>query len=272
MLGIGSRNIPKRKIRLHLVQFATSVGKPLTTLRKLTALLATLRPKPGDTIVFPEMWPSGFSLEDKERLLSENQECRQWMEEYTKRHRCYMMGSMLQFASGKAYNEAYILGPRGKALATYRKIHLFEYGGEHLRFHPGNKIVCSDSPWGPIGLAVCYDLRFPELFRRLARAKARLVIVPSAWPRERLDHFLSLLKARAIENQCFMVGVNKVGPGVHEKPVKYGGHSVIFGPWGEKIVEMDSRSGIRSVELDFKCVESVRKRYPFLNSRVLKEC
>lgn len=262
----------KRKIRLHLVQFATLAGNPLATLRKLSSLLATLAPKPGDALVFPEMWPSGFSLEAKERLLNENQECLQWMQEYAKRHRCYLFGSMLHFASGHAYNEAYVLDTNGKALAKYRKIHLFEYGGEHRRFHPGNKVVSLDSPWGRIGLAICYDLRFPELFRRLARAKARLVIVPSAWPRERIDHFHSLLKARAIENQCFMVGVNKVGSGTHEKPVKYGGHSVIFGPWGEKIIEMDSRSGIRSLELDLKSVETVRKRYPFLNSRVLTTC
>lgn len=260
----------KQKIRLHLVQGPTSAGRPLASLEKFQELVAGLRPRAGDFLVFPEMWPSGFSLEEKNRLSQENARCRDWMKAYAKRHRCTLIGSMLELSGGRAYNQAYAIGPRGEALARYRKIHLFEFGGEHRHFSPGGLVVSFASPWGRIGLAVCYDLRFPELFRRLATQGARLVFVPSAWPRERLDHFLTLLKARAIENQCYMVGLNKVGPGRHEKAVVYGGHSAVFGPWGEKRAEMGARAGILSLELDLGDVEAVRRRYPFLKSRVLK--
>src|SRR5690606_17558717 len=117
------------------------------------------------------------------------------------------------------------------------------------------------SPWGRVGLAICYDLRFPELFRRLSRQGATVFLVPSAWPRERLDHFLSLLKARAIENQAYVVGVNKVGPGFHRKPVVYGGHSAAFDPWGKRLAELGSRSGHRSVELDMDYLRRILRRY-----------
>lgn len=259
----------KEKMRLHLVQCATVAGRPLATLAKLQALLAGIRARAGDVLVFPEMWPSGFSLAERSRLAEENAACREWLRDYARRFRCTLVGSMLELARGRAYNQAYAIGPRGETLATYRKIHLFEFGGEHRHFSPGRKVVSFPSSRGRIGLAVCYDLRFPELFRRLSKAGARLVFVPSAWPRERLDHFLALLKARAIENQCFVVGLNKVGPGRHERPLVYGGHSAVFGPWGKKLAEMGARAGVSSLELDLSEVERVRRRYPFLKSRVL---
>ena len=260
----------KQKMRLHLVQGSTSAGNPLASLKKFQILLEDLRPRVGDFLVFPEMWPSGFSLDEKEKLTKENSVCRAWIRDYAVNRRCTLIGSMLEIYQGRAYNQAYAIGPRGETLASYRKIHLFEFGGEHRHFSPGNKVISFPSPWGKIGLAVCYDLRFPELFRRLSELGTRIVFLPSAWPRERLDHFRTLLKARAIENQCFMVGLNKVGPGHHEKPVVYGGHSAIFGPWGEKLAEMGARAGILSVELEMAQVDRIRKLYPFLKSRVLR--
>ena len=259
----------KKKITLHLIQSATRAGQPLRTLKNFQARLTGLRIKRDDVLIFPELWASGFSLEDRDRLIRENALCLAWLRDFARQSRCYMVGSMLEMERGRAYNQAYLLDPRGRSLATYRKIHLFEYGGEHRRFRPGSKVVATTSPWGKLGLAICYDLRFPELFRSLSKQGARVVFVPSAWPRERRDHFLTLLKARAIENQCFMVGLNKVGPGLHERPVIYGGHSAVFGPWGEKLGEMGAGGGILSLSLDLSEVERIRGRYPFLKSRVL---
>jgi len=259
----------RKILRLHLLQFPTQAGQAFETLAGLQRLLQGKRIDKGDWLVFPEMWPSGFSVEDKNRLLAENARCAEWLGEFSGRHGCYLVGSMLEKSGPRAYNQAYVYGPRGRLLATYRKIHLFEYGGEHRRFMRGKKVITLSSPWGKLGLAICYDLRFPELFRRLNKLGARLIFVPSAWPRERLDHFLSLLKARAIENQCYIVGVNKVGPGTHEKPVVYGGHSAVFGPWGEKIAELGSGRKVLSLEIDLGEVDRIRKAYPFLKSRIL---
>ncbi|HCU24574.1 MAG TPA: carbon-nitrogen hydrolase [Deltaproteobacteria bacterium] len=258
-----------KRIRLHLVQFPSVLGSPLATLERLQKRLQNFRPRPGDWVLFPEMWPSGFSLENKERLRRENSLCRAWLRAFARRYRCYLSGSMLEMKNKRAFNTAYVFGPEGKRLASYQKIHLFEYGGEHRYFSAGTRPTVFSTPWGKIGLAICYDLRFPELFRILSRRGARLMLVPSAWPQERIDHFLSLLKARAIENLCFVAGINKVGPGLHQSAVTYGGHSAVFGPWGEKFGELGKRNGLLSVTLDLSEVERVRSRYPFLRSRVL---
>jgi omega-amidase len=258
-----------KKLRIHLLQIATVAGQPLRTLARLERRLAGFKPRPQDWLLFPEMWPSGFSLEGPDRLREENAVCFAWLQSYARHHQVYLAGSMLELVRKRGFNRAYVIGPKGELKAAYRKIHLFEHGGEHLRFSPGKETALFASPWGGIGLAICYDLRFPELFRQLSAQGAKVFLVPSAWPRERLDHFLSLLKARAIENQAYVVGVNKVGPGFHRGPVVYGGHSAAFDPWGKSLVEMNSRAGLRSVTLDLGYLSEIRRRYPFLRSRVL---
>ena len=258
-----------KKLRIHLLQFPTRSGQPLRSLARVERLLEGFSPRINDWLLFPEMWPSGFTIEEAQRLREENGICLRWLQDYARKRKVFLAGSMLELVGKRGFNRAYVIGPKGELEATYRKIHLFEHGGEHLRFSPGKKATLFASPWGGIGLAICYDLRFPELFRRLSRDGAQVFLVPSAWPRERLDHFLSLMKARAIENQAYVVGVNKVGKGFHQAPVLYGGHSAAFDPWGKNLAEMNSRSGLRTVELDLDFLRGLRRRYPFLKSRVL---
>ncbi|MCE9624412.1 MAG: hypothetical protein K8R69_03000 [Deltaproteobacteria bacterium] len=179
----------KETLGLHLVQFSTKAGGPAATLDGLQSLLKSLRPNPGDWLVFPEMWPSGFSVDHRAALARGNAECLAWLQNYARTRQCYLVGSMLELAKKRAYNSAYVITPSGKRLASYRKIHLFAYGGETRRFQAGKRVVAFSSPWGKIGLAVCFDLRFPELFRRLSKLGTRLIFLPSAWPKERLDHF-----------------------------------------------------------------------------------
>jgi Predicted amidohydrolase len=255
------------KTNIHLVQFASFNGQPLQTLRRVQAMLRSFRPRAGDWVLFPEMWPSGFLLEDVQRQKIENSFCYHWLKQYARRHRCYMVGSMLELSKKLSFNSAYLLGPRGQLLARYRKIHLFRLGEEHRKFKPGEKVVACQAPPAKVGLAICYDLRFPELFRQLSLRGAKWVIIPSAWPKARLDHFHTLLKARAIENQCFVIGANKIGH--HDSGIAYGGHSAAFGPWGEKLGELSSKPGILSLSLDFSEVRRVRREYPFLKSRIL---
>ncbi|HKY64405.1 MAG TPA: nitrilase-related carbon-nitrogen hydrolase [bacterium] len=258
-----------KKLRIHLIQFPTVAGRPLMTLARVSQRLSGFTPKAGDWLLFPEMWPSGFSLADAPRLQEETEACFSWLQAYARRFKAYLAGSMLELSGRRGFNRAYVIGPSGRLKASYRKIHLFEHGGEHRYFSPGKAPSLFTSPWGKIGLAICYDLRFPELFRRLSQEGAKIFLVPSAWPRERIDHFLSLLKARAIENQAYVVGVNKVGPGFHRAPLIYGGHSAAFDPWGGSLAQMDARPGRRTVELDMAHLEEIRRRYPFLRSRVL---
>lgn len=261
-------------MNIHLVQFASIDGEPLLTLEKLKEWLTAFKPKAQDWIVFPEMWPSSFNPQEFKKQEVENAFCFHWLKKYARDNQCYMTGSMLEIPHKgiqkkdikQAYNSTYLIDPQGKLITRYRKIHLFTLGQEHEKFIPGHHIRTVRFPWGKIGLAICFDLRFPELFRAHSKRGAQLIIIPSAWPKIRIDHWLTLLKARAIENQCFVAGVNKVGKDSHG--LTLGGHSAIFGPWGESVALLKNRPGICSVEINFEEVQKIRKQYPFLKSRV----
>ena len=97
-----------------------------------------------------------------------------------------------------------VINPEGELTARYDKIHLFSYAGENQHVSAGNKIITAQTPWGDIGLSICYDIRFCELYRALALMGSRIILVPSAFPQERIDHWHTLLRARAIENQLFV--------------------------------------------------------------------
>lgn len=257
-----------KKIKVHLVQFASCEAQPLKTADKLQKWLKSFSPEPASLVVFPEMWPSSFGNHEKERQIAENAHCFLWLKRYAKLHRCFMAGSMLEHKQNKSFNSAYLINPNGELSGSYRKIHLFAHWGEHERFAAGEEVMVCPFGSTKLGLAICYDLRFPELFRRLAELGSEVIIVPSAWPSNRLDHFKTLLKARAIENQCFVVGVNKVGPRSPE--IRYGGHSIVYGPWGESCGELGPSRGILSLDLDLARLAQIRQDYPFLKSRRLR--
>lgn len=171
----------------------------------------------------------------------------------------------------KMHNTALLFGPDGATLATYRKIHLFDIDApgavtnqESRRVSAGRDLVVADTPVGKLGLAICYDLRFPELFRHYALAGARLIFLPSAWPHPRLAHWRTLLRARAIENQMFVVACNRVGT---TDGTSFFGHSSVIDPWGELLVEAGEQAGLFTVDLDLTQVESIRERIPVFQDR-----
>lgn len=251
-----------KKLTLHLVQCPSIPAQPLKTLKGLKAILAERRIQAGDWVLLPEMWPALFFKGDRIRQRVENALCFHWLKDFARTHRCFLSGSMLEMPGRRIFNSAFVIGPTGKLLGSYRKIHLFPLTGEHRNFTPGNKIQVVKLPQGKLGLAICYDLRFPEMFRELSRRGARILFIPSAWPRERLDHFRALLKARAIENQCFVVAVNKCGP--ERDGLVFAGHSMVLDPWGRILGEMGARKGILRMTIDLGRVQEIRKRFPFL--------
>lgn len=257
--------IPKRLV-FHLVQFPSAYGEPLRTLKNLQKMLTRLSIKRGEWVVLPEMWPSSLAKKNLHQQQIENVFCFHWLKSFARDHACYMGGSMLEMPGKKAYNSVFIIDPEGKLLARYRKIHLFRLTGEHTKYQPGRTVRVAPFSWGKLGMAICFDLRFPELFRKMVARDARVILLPSAWPRERMGHFFTLLKARAIENQCFMVGVNKCG--MEKEGVVFGGHSMVIDPWGDILGELGGKKGVLKVTLDLSRVDRVRKQYPFLRDRV----
>ena len=173
----------------------------------------------------------------------------------------YLCGSILEAAEGRYFNTQIVCAPDGTFLSSYRKIHLFGLMNEPQFLAPGTAPVTVDLPWGKAGLSICYDLRFPEMFRSYATEGAQLILLSAEWPHPRLSHWRALLIARAIENQAFVAACNTFGPGNGNV---FCGHSMLVDPWGEVLVEADETAAVLCAEIDLHQADDIRKRYPFL--------
>jgi hypothetical protein len=181
------------------------------------------------------------------------------------------VGSLaLRFSPEKAVNRGFLIAPDGNILACYDKIHMFDIdlpGGESYResanYQPGESAVISDLPWGRIGLTICYDLRFPALYRALAESGASFLTIPSAFTRKTGEaHWHVLLRARAIETGCFVFAAAQAG--LHENKRETYGHSLIVAPWGEILAEGGVEPGVVLAEIDPAKVDAARKSVPSL--------
>jgi predicted amidohydrolase len=182
------------------------------------------------------------------------------------------IGSLALLASPeRAVNRSFLIGPDGMVIASYDKIHMFDIdlpGGESYResanYQPGETAVISDLPWGRIGLTICYDVRFPALYRALAEAGASFLTVPSAFTvRTGEAHWHTLLRARAIENGCFVFAAAQAG--THESKRQSYGHSLIVDPWGVVLAEGGAtETGVFMARIDPAKVETARKTVPSL--------
>jgi predicted amidohydrolase len=170
----------------------------------------------------------------------------------------------------RIYNTSVLIGPQGRCLAAYRKIHLFDIdirGGVRLieseSVAPGERTVVAETPLGRLGLSVCYDLRFPELYRELTLAGAQVLFVPAAFTAYTgPHHWLPLLRARAIENQCWVVAPAQVGQ--HNPRRRSHGETVIVDPWGAVVARKRRGEGLVAAEIDLARVEQVRRGLPCL--------
>ena len=176
-------------------------------------------------------------------------------------------------AGRKIRNSAVLLDPSGAVVSVYRKMHLFDVdvpGGRSFReseaIEPGGGPVVAQTPWGGLGLSVCYDVRFPELYRALAAGGARIVAVPSAFTVETgKDHWHVLLRARAIENQVFLLAPAQFG--VHGPSRSSYGHALVIDPWGVVLAECGDHEGVALARLDFDYQDRVRTALPVLTHR-----
>jgi predicted amidohydrolase len=178
-------------------------------------------------------------------------------------------------APGHIGNTSVLLDPDGIIRARYRKMHLFDVdvpGGQRFResdsIAAGDEVVVAETPWGGLGLSICYDLRFPELYRQLAARGARMMAVPSAFTRETgKDHWHVLLRARAIENQSFLLAPAQYG--FHGGKRSSYGHALVVDPWGVVLAECPDREGFALAYLDFEQQDEIRRNLPCLTHRRL---
>lgn len=253
------------KLRLSLGQMDIALGDVDANFERAREWTAEAAQNGSSLVVFPELWSTGYDLENWRKYASPLGEGMfAHLSDLAHEFKIAIAGSILEARNGRAYNTLALFDAEGKQRAVYRKIHLFRLMEEDRWLAPGDEAVIADAAWGPTGLGICYDLRFAELFRKYALNGAKMVILPAEWPGRRAYHWQTLLRARAIENQMFVVGVNRAGESSGER---FGGGSAVIDPWGEAVAEGGGDPALLHAEIDLALVDEVRKRIPVFEDR-----
>lgn len=216
--------------------------------------------------VLPELFTTGFCPTHLRRLAEPIPgPTTDLFAELSQRTHSYILGSILErMGNEKPRNTAFITNPQGELAARYSKIHLFTPSGERNFFTPGSDLDLFETEYGRFGVIICYDLRFPELSRALTLKGAEAIFVPAGWPTPRQHQWRILLQSRAIENQLFVVGANRVGS---DDFARYFGGSLIIDPFGSPLKEGGDAEEVVSAELDLASIQSAREKIPCLQDR-----
>ena len=260
-------------LTLTLVQMDCTLGEPAHNFARAEEFLAEAAQRGSNLVLLPELWSTAYDLGRAGELASPlahnagDGAPDNWfrrLAQMAQRHNVFMGGSILEARDGRYFNCFALYAPDGQLRATYRKLHLFRLMEEEKYLAQGSEAVLASLPWGDAGMAICYDLRFPELFRNYALRGASLMLIPAEWPQPRREHWRTLLRARAIENQCFVAACNRVG---ETNGSTFFGASAVIDPWGETLIEAGESEALLTVEIDLAQVEHVRKRIPVFEDR-----
>lgn len=256
------------KLRLALVQMHVDAGSPDANFERLEERLAEAvggGAKP-DLIMLPEMWNTGYALEQIESIADpEGERTKALLSGFARKHGVQIVGgSIAEKRAGGVYNTIYAFDERGELTDDYSKIHLFRLMDEEKYLQAGERLGTLTAGGIQAGMMICYDIRFPELARKLALNGAQALFVPAQWPNPRIHHWRTLLMARAIENQMFVIACNRCG---QSGETSFFGHSMIIDPWGEIIAEAGEQETVLRAEIDLALVEAVRAKIPVFEDR-----
>jgi omega-amidase len=245
---------------------AVALGQPEQNKATARSMAAQAAAQGADLLLLPELWATGYDLDRRDEYAAPLDAGHfALMADLAQAHRLYVAGTALEAnPDGQPYNTAALYGPDGARMGAYRKVHLWAPLGEVEHMTPGDALPAFDLPWGRVALAICYDLRFPELWRRYADAGAQLILIPAEWPSRRVEHWQLLLRARAVENQLFVAGCNRAGA---DTDGEFGGHSAVADPWAQVLVEAGPEPGLFVASLDLDDVARSRRLFPFLSDR-----
>jgi predicted amidohydrolase len=249
-------------LRVSLAQFDIIQADALANIETADRYAAEAARRGSELLVLPELWSTGLDFDNIVRYSSTNLAAD--MARLARRHRLFIYGSVFTNQNNRFANTGLLFGKDGNQIAQYSKLHLFRPMGEDLRLQPGKSVVVANTPWGRAGLAICYDLRFPELFRSQVADGATMVVIAAEWPYPRLSHWQTLLRARAIENQVFVIACNRVG---EANGLRFCGYSVIIDPWGDVVAEGGDEEQLVTAEIDLARVDEVRRALPVLGDR-----
>jgi omega-amidase len=228
---------------------------------KVRALVAAAAPEPGSLLVLPEMFATGFSMNEAATAEQPGGETELLLRQLAAETRCCILGGLVAVWDGAPRNQALAVAPTGEVLARYSKQRTFSLAEEGAHYAAGDKAVVFDWAGFRIAPLVCYDLRFPELFRAGTARGATLFAVIANWPVVREAHWRTLLEARAIENQAFVLGVNRSGDDPH---FHYPGRSRVVDPHGSILADAGDREGTITARISPDVVADWRARFPAL--------
>jgi predicted amidohydrolase len=259
------RKLRQRKtIRVVAVQPAIIEEIDAQRLARVERLLAEV--EEADLVVLPELWRVGYSdfasYSKKAEAIDEDRGTVSFLSAAAKQLGSYLLGGSIVERRGEAlYNTAVLLDPAGEQIGVYRKTHLLSYHSQERNLLAvGNQITVVETEIGRLGLAICYDLRFPELFRTMSTKGAEVFLVPAAWPAVRSDAWKCLCRARAVENQAFVIACNATGRGLL-------GRSMVVDPWGVKIAALGGKEGMLHANIDPETVREFREEFPAWRER-----
>ena len=249
-------------MKVHLVQINSVWEDRSANHSKARHLIASANPQPGSLIILPETFSTGFSMNLAVTAEPENGLTEQFLRELAAQYQsCVIGGVVKQTDDGRGMNQALAIAPDGTVLARYTKNYPFSLGGENQVHHAGADVCLFKWQGLRIAPLICYDLRFPELARTAVRAGAEVLIYIAAWPVKRIQHWISLLQARAIENLAYVIGVNRCGS---DPEFTYTGRSLVVDPHGLIIADAAEQERVISAQIDPNIVQEWRSQFPAL--------
>ncbi len=254
-------------MRVSLIQMPIREAEPEQNSQNVLALLEAALAEQPDVIVLPEMWNIGYALKSLADLADVNgAETTKILGNFAKEHRVNLVaGSVATKKEQGFFNTTYVFDRNGQVINDYDKVHLFGLMAENRFLESGNTESTFELDGVKAASVICYDIRFPEWVRTLMTSGAKLLFVVAEWPEERVAQWEILLRARAVENQAFVVAVNRVGDSPSDH---FSGHSLVIDPLGNVILQApDNQEGIFTVDIDLSEVEKIRGHIPVFADR-----
>lgn len=245
------------RIRVALAQQRILPDREVNIMKGMSLIKRALQVR-ASMVILPEVFNTGFYPHNYETVEPELEEELELILRLSKQKDILIIAGVAERDGEDLYNSAVIIH-RGEIIGKYRKTHLFPLTSEKKNFKAGDKIEVFETPLGKLGILICYEIRFPELFRKLTKMGAEIIVIPAEFPKERIEHWRVLLQARAIENQVFVAGVNCV-----EGDLGYGGHSMLVDPIGNILVEGGEYQEVMMSDIRLAEIYEVREKYPFL--------
>lgn len=259
-----------RKVKILGIQINSVINDKVANYQKVSKLLREYSWFEPDLVVLPEVFNTGVDHKRFQELAEPvPDQTTMFLSGFAEQFKTNIIGGSFieKCNDGKYRNTTVAFDRTGQIIGKYSKIHMFSHlGGQEGEYiTSGNKPVVIETDFGKIGLSICYDLRFPELYRALVDKGAELIVCAAAWPYPRHEHWVTLNKARAIENLCYMVSVNQTGKVTLSR--NNIGQSMIVNPWGEIVASAGSDEGVVLSEIDLDKVKNIRDEFPVLNDR-----